>query len=260
MLTPVSKPSPNANPSEHWPIGAPLFPSDEAGLRALIVHVARSMHQSRYVSSTAGSISARLDSERMLITPAQVAKSLLQPDQLLIVSLNGAKTGTQTEAARTLRLEDSYALHVACYRERPDVHGVVYAQPPIAVALTMAGVSLRVCLLPEAVVVLGLVPTAAYASPDSAALDHAVSVLIAQHDAILLAASGSITVGADAWQAYLRLETLEHTASIIHYARQHGPLAPLTPEQVSDLLQVRRALGYWREGDAERFCEACGAC
>jgi L-fuculose-phosphate aldolase len=76
----------------------------------------------------------------------------------------------------------------------------------------------------------------------------------------MLAHHGSLTVGGDVWQAYLKLEMLEHMALILHKTAQLGPITTLAPEQVAKLLEMRRQLGYWREGDEERFCEACGVC
>ncbi len=243
-----------------WPVGVPHAPRDEPSLRNLICHVARLLHQFRLVDGASGGISTRLSGGRILCTPFGLAKSLLQPDQLIIVDSDGARIGPETDTSRALRLDDELAMHLECYRQRPDVEGVVHAHPPLSVALTMAGVSLRRCLVPEAVVTLGLVPTTPYAPPNSPEALHAIRLLIAQHDAMLIAAHGSLTVGSDVWQAYLRLETLEHTATIIHHAMQLSPLTPLDPAQVAALLDTRRALGFWRDGDAERFCEACGAC
>ncbi len=247
-----------ASPDRSWPMGALHLLRDEASLRSLICHVARLMHQFRFVDGAAGSISARLGADRILITPAEFAKSVLQPDQLLVVDLDGIRRDSASDT--TLRVDDELAMHLACYRQRPDIAGVVHAHSPMAVALTLAGVSLRTCFLPEAVIVLGLVPTTPYAPPTSPENLNAIRLLIAQHDAMLMAAHGSLTVGADVWQAYLRLETLEHTALILHSARQISPIAPLSPDQVAALLEIRRARGFWREGDADRFCEACGVC
>jgi L-fuculose-phosphate aldolase len=263
MLSPIP-----ALPDRRWPMPTPPAPTDEAGLRGLVSHVARQLHQFRYVSGAAGSVSARVGTDdrrehgtyRLLITPSGVAKSLIQPDQLVMIGPDGTRLSGQTDAARSLQPDDELGLHLECYGQRPELLGIVHAHPPIAVALTMAGVSLRTCLVPEAVVILGVVPTTPYALPNSPELAHAIRVLISQHDAILLAAHGSLTVGADVWQAYLRLETLEHTATIVHHARQLGPLSPLSPAQVAELLHLRRKLGYWREGDDELFCEACGVC
>ena len=238
----------------------PDKPGDEASMRALICHIGRLMHQGEYIDGTAGNISARLDSERILSTPSGLSKGFLQPEQLIVTNLGGNKIGPPTGANRDLRPTSELGMHLECYRQRPDVYGVVHAHPPTAVALTIAEVSLRTCVIPEAIVVLGLVPTAAYGTPSSVENVHAVRALIPEHDALMLAYHGSVTVGPDVWQAYLKLETLEHTAKILHRVAQIGPIAPLPPEQVAKLLETRRQLGYWRAGDEERFCEACGTC
>lgn len=233
---------------------------DETGLRTLICRIGHLMHQAHYIDGGSGNISARLDANHILATPSGLAKGFLQPEQLIVVDMDGNKVGPITDANRDLRPTSELLMHLECYRQRPDVAGVVHAHPPTAVALTIAGVSLRTCVIPEAIVVLGLVPTAAYSTPASAENRDAIRALIAQHDAIMLAYHGSLTVAPDVWQAYLKLETLEHTAVILHHTAQLGPITPLSPVQVKKLLEMRRQLGYWRVGDEERFCEMCGVC
>ena len=242
------------------PVAVPNPPHDEASLRTLICHTGRLMHQAHYIDGGSGHISARLDEQRILATPAGLAQGFLQPDQLIVIDLDGNRAGPVTDSTRTLRPTSELVAHLECYRHRPDIFGMVHAHPPTAIALTLAGVSMRTCVLPEAVIVLGLVPTAAYCTPSSAEDRDAIRALIAQHDAIMLACHGSLTVGPDVWQAYLKLETLEHTAMILHRAAQLGPIRPLPPEEVARLLDIRRQSGYWRPGDEERFCEACGVC
>lgn len=242
------------------PIGIPGVQADEAGLRSLICHIGRLMYDGRYVDAASGNISVRLDENRILATPSGLAKGFLQPDQLIIVDMDGNKIGPETEANRNLRPTSELLMHLECYKQRPDVNGVVHAHPPTAVALTLAGISMRTCVIPEAIVVLGLVPTAAYCAPAGVENRNAIRALIGQHDAIMLAHHGSLTVGTDVWQAYMHLETLEHTAIILHRAAQIGPIPTLPPEEVAKLLEMRRQLGYWRHGDEERFCEACGVC
>ena len=151
-------------------------------------------------------------------------------------------------------------MHLEAYRRRPDVNGVVHAHPITAVALSIAGVSLAECVVPEAVVVLGLVPTTPYANPSSEENQRAIAEVIVGHDALVLQYHGTLTVGVDVYEAYLRLETLEHTAKIIALTRLLGGGPALPPEQVSKLLGARQALGFARPGDAEEFCLACGVC
>jgi L-fuculose-phosphate aldolase len=151
-------------------------------------------------------------------------------------------------------------MHLEAYRRRPDVNGVVHAHPITAVALSLAGVSLAECLVPEAVVVLGLVPTTPYATPSSDENQRAIAEVIVSHDALVLQYHGTLTVGRTVNEAYLRLETLEHTAKIVALTRLLGGGPTLPPEQVSKLMTARAAGGFARPNDEQEFCLACGVC
>lgn len=240
------------------PAGPVADRQDEESLRGLICHVGRLLHQARLIQGTAGSISARLNANILLATPPGYSKGFLQPEHILRIGFSPERTGDPWQAETSLARD--LESHLECYRSRPDALAVIQAQPPSAIALTLAGLTMRSCVVPEAIVMLGLPPTAAYSPPGSAPLREAVRVLSAAHDALLIAHQGAITLGPDLWQAYLRMEVLEHTAAILHRAALLGPIATLPPEQVAPLLELRRQLGYWRPGDEERFCEMCGVC
>lgn len=232
----------------------------EQHLREQICQIGRLMHQFQYIDGTSGNISARLDGERVLATPSGLAKGFMSPEQLIIVDMEGRKVGYGTAANRDLKPTSEVLMHLEAYQQRPDVMGVVHAHPPTAVALTVAGVSMQQCIIPEAVVVLGLIPTTPYATPSSSENRDAISALIRNHDALMLAYHGSLTVGPDVWTAYLRLESLEHTAKILYMAHQLGGMTPLPPHQVEKLLQTRQQLGLALPADGELYCEHCGVC
>jgi L-fuculose-phosphate aldolase len=231
----------------------------EKELREQICLIGQLMHRQGYVDGASGNISARLDSERILATPSGLAKGFMTPDQLIIVDMEGKKVGPSTPANADLRPTSELLMHLECYQQREDVQGVVHAHPPTAVAMTIAGYSFQRCLIPEAVVLLGIIPVTPYATPSGPENRDAISQLIRQHDAILLAYHGSLTVAEDVWKAYLRLESLEHSAKILYMVEQlGGARQPISPEQVEKLLKIREQLGLARPGDAQRFFEACG--
>ena len=58
---------------------------------------------------------------------------------------------------------------------------------------------------------------------------------LAEHQALLLANHGALTWGEDLWQAFDRMETVEHTAKILLNARLLGNPVELTQEQVACL-------------------------
>ena len=228
--------------------------ANETDLRAEIVRIGRMMHAQELVDGTSGNISARLGPDRILTTPSGLAKGFLEPDQLIVVNMRGELV----QGASGLRPTSELLMHLEAYRRRPDVNGVVHAHPITAVALSIAGVSLAECVVPEAVVVLGLIPTTPYANPSSEENQRAIADVIVSHDALVLQYHGTLTVGIDVNEAYLRLETLEHTAKIIALTKMLGGGPALPPEQVSKLLAARQSLGFARRYDAEEFCLACG--
>src|SRR5579872_7506176 len=118
--------------SDRRPANLSETPGDEASFRALICHIGRLMYQGRYIDGASGNISARLDAERILSTPSGVAKGFLQPEQLIITDLEGRKVGPVTNANHNLQPTSELLMHLECYRQRPDVQGVVHAHPPTA--------------------------------------------------------------------------------------------------------------------------------
>ena len=139
----------------------------ERDLRELICRVGRLMYRQGYVDGTGGNISARLAADQILMSPSGLATGFLEPDQLVIVNLAGERVDEPNEANAELRPTSESSMHLECYRQRDDVMAVVHAHPPTAIALTLVGFDFQQCLIPEMVVLLGLVPTAPYSTPSS---------------------------------------------------------------------------------------------
>ena len=226
----------------------------EKDLRAEICRVGALMYQRGYIDGTAGNISARLAEDRVLVTPSGLATGFLTPQQLLIVNLAGERVDEPTAENAALRATSESSMHLECYRQRPELMGVVHAHPPTAIALTLFGFDFRQCLIPEMVVLLGLVPTAPYSTPSSRENRDAITDLIREHDAIMLSNHGSLTAAKTLWDAYLMLESLEHNATIIHRALQlSGDLKAIPPAQIEKLVAYREQFGLLRPGDRQRF-------
>lgn len=233
---------------------------DEFHLRQEIVKIGQLMYQKALISASEGNISARLDSGRILITPSGLHKGLLEPEQILVIDETGQVLGPRTGATRTLKPTSELPMHLEAYRQRPDIGAVVHAHPPMTIALSIAGIPLGDCLIPEAIVLLGMIPTTAYAMPSSDENMYAIRNLIPYHDAIVLQRHGSLTVGDSPMQAFMRLETVEQTARIGFMLAQLGVTNPLPPYEIEKLLVMREQMGLMRPHDAAAFCETCGVC
>lgn len=226
--------------------------TNEQELRAEIVRIGQLMHARGLLCGFEGNLSARLGHERLLMTPSGLHKGLMRAEQLLVVDLEG-RIVVESEATRGLRPTSELPMHLETYRRRPDVGAVVHAHPPITVALSIAGVAMDTPLLPEVIVLLGLIPTTDYAMSSSDEGATAIRRLIADHDALILQRHGTLTVGATLTAAFMRLETVEQNARIHFMLAQLGANNPLAAHEVRKLLQMRRAMGLERAGDAAEF-------
>lgn len=232
----------------------------ESQLRAELVQIGQLMYQKGFIAASDGNISVRLDAERILITPSGLHKGLLEPDDLVIVDPDGRKIGYGRHRHR--RPTSELPMHLEAYRLRPDISAVVHAHPPITVALSIAGIPLNDCLLPEVIVFLGLIPTTAYATPSSEENVRAIREFITNHDGLVLQRHGSLTVGNDPMQAFMRLETMEQQARMRFMLAQLGPdvYNPMPPHEVRKLLDMRVQMGLAHPGEADNFCDQCGTC
>lgn len=226
----------------------------EQALRAELVEVGRRLAQKDFVPGTDGNLSVRLGSEWMLTTPSGVSKGALHPDQIVKCDLDGNPVG-ELEPSSEIRM------HVLVYRLRPDVAAAVHAHPAHAVALSLAGVSLAECLLPEPTLALGAIPTAPYATPTTEDVPESIRELLARRfNALILARHGTLTLGRTLGEAVVRLETLEHTARITAIARSIGgaALQPLPASEVDRIEGIARALGIARPSPNCSLCGTCG--
>jgi L-fuculose-phosphate aldolase len=211
--------------------------STESSLRADIVEVGRRMYARGYTASNDGNISARLGADRLLMTPKSVCKGFMTPDMMCITDLDGRKLqGDRDPSSEML-------MHLEVYRQRPDVAAVVHAHPPTATGFAVAGIPLDRAVLAEVVTTLGSVPIAEYATPSTSELPEAVRKYIKAHDGMLLANHGALTVGADLFAAYFKMETIEHFAKISLVARLLGRENVLSREEVMRLQQLRGTYG-----------------
>jgi L-fuculose-phosphate aldolase len=209
----------------------------EPQLRKDIVEVGRRLYARGYTASNDGNISVRLDEQRLLMTPKSVCKGFMDPGMMCITDLDGRKLAGDRDPSSEMQM------HLEVYRQRPDVQAVVHAHPPIATGFAVAGIPLDRAVLAEVVTTLGSVPIAEYATPSTTELPAAVRKYVKAHDGMLLANHGALTLGADLFAAYYKMETIEHFAKISLVARLLGGERLLSRDEVSRLQGLRGSYG-----------------
>ena len=221
---------------------------DEQTARREIVRVGQLMYERSYVVSSDGNVSVRLDDGRIVATPTMTCKGRMTEDSLAITDREG-------KALNNRKASSELAMHLLIYQERADVKAVCHAHPPHGTAFAVAGLAIDQPILSEVILTLGCVPLAEYGTPSTLELTEAMRPLVKHHNALLMANHGAVAYGADLWQAFDRLETLEHTAKIAILSRLLGGSKNLPADAIEKLINVREMAGYLSE---EARCQACG--
>jgi L-fuculose-phosphate aldolase len=221
---------------------------DEKTARHEIIKICHLLYERGYVVSSDGNVSAKLDDGRILATPTMTCKGRMDESMLAITDTDGKPLNDR-------RASSELAMHLLIYRERPDIAGVCHAHPPHGSAFAVAGLAIDEPILSEVILTLGCVPLADYGTPSTDELTTAMKPLVKHHNALLMANHGAVAYGVDVWQAFDRLETLEHTAKISILSRLLGGPRNLSPGAIEKLVNIREAAGYLTE-DAR--CQSCG--
>ena len=210
--------------------------------REAVCRVGKLLYDRGYVAANDGNISVRVSEDRLLITPSGVSKGRMTPDMLLVTDLDGSVL----EGDRHPSSEGK--MHLEVYRGRPDVNAVVHAHPPVSTAFAVCRRGLETPYLSELVAGLGQVPcTPSFAMLSTEEVPQSVRPYLADHNALLLANHGALAWGGDLWEAFDRLETVEHTAKIVLNAQLLGGGIPLTEEEVVRLQGLRGMYQTLRE-------------
>jgi L-fuculose-phosphate aldolase len=207
------------------------MPAGDFTTRRDLIEIGRRLHQKGFLAANDGNLSARLSSDRVLVTAGGTIKGFLTHEDFVAVDL----AGRVIEGGR--RPSSEIAMHLAIYRLRSDARAVVHAHPPIATGFAVAGVPLALCVLPEVVVTLGSIPLAEYAVPSTEEVARSIEPHLKHGDAVLLRNHGAVTLAADPFEAYYRMERVEHFAYILLVSRLLGNVGVLDRGQVRELMK-----------------------
>ena len=221
---------------------------DESQARKLIIEIGKLLYERSYVVSSDGNISCRLDENRILATPTMTCKGRMTEDGLAITNLDG-------KALNDKKASSELAMHLLIYRMRPDINAVCHAHPPHGTAFAVAGLAIDQPILSEVILTLGCVPLTGYGTPSTDELTESIKPFVEHHNALLMANHGAVAYGADLWQAFDRLETLEHTAKIAILAKALGGANDLPADAIEKLINIREKAGYLNESAR---CQSCG--
>ena len=197
---------------------------DLRDLKKELVEYGKRIIQRGLVVGPGGNISIRYE-DTIYLSPSGFAFDEVTEDLLVGVNLY-----TEDIVEGNLKPTCEIAMHLGCYRVRPDIRAIIHTHPPLATGVVSAGVKLRP-LTAELVALVGSIPILDYILPSTKELADAVSKAIKDHNAVLMINHGCLTVGANLREAFYRTEIIEDSARLLIAAMTVGKPRFLTPEE-----------------------------
>ncbi len=197
-------------------------------LRREMVEIGRLLEKKNLIVAAEGNLSIRLGGHCFLVTPAGKNKGDLKTQDLLEVDSRGnSPRGRPTS---------EWPLHQEIYHLRPDIQAVCHAHAPWATALATAGRDLDGNLLTETAQMLPWVPLAARSMPGTSEVARSIRPFIMDHDAILLANHGVVTLGKSLRRAFELLQTVERLAQVTLLSEMAAGRCGLDQEMLKELV------------------------
>jgi L-fuculose-phosphate aldolase len=177
--------------------------------------------------ATDGNLSARLDSERVLLTRTGIEKRDLQAEDLLIAYLNDeTPDGASSE----------WPMHRSIYRQRSDINCILHVHSPGLTTFAAAHKIPNVNLLAEAAMTIGEIALVPFAKPGTNLMG--VNLLAASESAsvYVLSNHGAVAVGKTVREALHTLERAEFLARIELSSHAIGGGVALSESELSGLV------------------------
>ena len=172
-------------------------------------------------SGTSGNMSCFLrDEGKMLITPTSVRYEELQPEQVVVMNLDGTVLSGGTPSSE-------WRMHAAIYEAMPDVNAVFHTHSPHATAFAVNRQPIPAVLIEAHIFLGGDIRCAAYATPGTKEVGLNALPALEGRGGCTLANHGVLAAGADLAQAFLRAEYIEDLAKIYTLACRVGTPVPL---------------------------------
>jgi len=183
-----------------------------------LIQTAASLVTADLVRGAGGNVSAR-DGDLMWLSPSGFSLADASADDY-----PGIRIDTGRIDQGTNRPSSEVLMHLAIYRQRPDVNAVIHTHPPITIALTSSGHDLKPMFADYYVYLGRNVPHIPYVTVTTPELAVEVEKVAAAPDChgIVLRNHGAIALGTSIKESYFRTLAIEEQATIQHAALQVG--------------------------------------
>jgi len=211
-----------------------MVPTDPewTGLIEELADAGRTLVRAGLVLASGGNLSARVPGGAVAAVTARGTwlDRLGQADFALVRITDGAVVGGAPDPSTEL------ALHLECYRARPDASAVVHVHPQTSVLLSALGHPIRTITTDHAAYV-GPVRVAPFRYPGTPELAREAAALLDGCDCVVLSHHGCSVVGDSVEMAVRRALNLEEAARLTYSALLLGDTGTVCPPSYRERLR-----------------------
>jgi L-fuculose-phosphate aldolase len=195
--------------------------------RDLLVEMMNRVYRYGMTTTSGGNLSLMDEEGAMWITPGGVDKGALGREDIVKVLPDGTAEGRHQPSSEL-------PFHRAIYAARPDVRAIVHAHPPTLVSFSAVRKAVETRMVPNAYLICGDCPVVEYALPGSEELGSRIAEqFVRGFNVVLLENHGTVTVGGDIFEAFMRFETLDFCARMQVGATRLGTVRLLSDEEIA---------------------------
>jgi len=202
-----------------------------SSVKEQLVIYGKKIHDAHLVVGGGGNISAR-DGELVWMKPSGFAMNEMGPDDLC-----GMRIDTSRQVDGPHKPTSEVHMHLAVYRNRPEINAVFHVHSPWLCGAVSAGVDLaKMPMFAEFINDLGCRMTVPYITPGTQELADAVGNAAKQAETIFMSNHGVCCLGVNMKQAFYRALIVEDAAISLVAAKVIGTPQILSAEQENDLM------------------------
>ena len=198
--------------------------------RELIVEIGKQMSTSGLCPGTSGNQSIyNPELGLMAIKPSGIGYMETTPEDIVVMDLESHVVDGKRKPS------SEWDMHTEFYKNKPNCRAIVHTHQRFCTTFAVLGMPIQAVHYVLADANCYEIPCAPYHTFGTPELAQDAVKTCGTGDAVLLANHGSLTWGGDLWEAFDRMETVEHTAKIVMNIQTLGGGVPLTEEEVACL-------------------------
>ncbi len=217
------------SPIESFEYDPTMMTIREKDLRNQLCRFIERGYRQGLLTTTTGTFSARIDSEKFLITPYPLDRHSVLPEDLVMIRKGKKEFGKHPSRA--------VFTHRAVYDTHPNVGAIINACPINAMAFSVCHRTIDTYTIPESYVFVREVSLLPFESVfnDLALLTRTLTL---HSPAAVLCNNGVMVLGDSVLSAFDKLEVLEHSAEAVLDAQPIGGHVAMSQAIIDDLIET----------------------